>query len=202
MIFSSAGLTGNAIPVINYFGAGPEIVNSEITWTSTNASNQGGSVFGFTEGYGFSSNGSSSGVVTGLNDSTSAYGVADTMTFLLTHPVQAIGATINWDPDGGDNVIISAYNSSNVLLDSLSLNGPKGNIVTPNVFYGFEESSSDISSFKLTDGYVATIGDIYTGGNLVSAVPEPATWAMMLFGFGCVGWTMRSKRRQVSARIA
>jgi hypothetical protein len=30
----------------------------------------------------------------------------------------------------------------------------------------------------------------------VSAVPEPATWAMMLIGFGAVGFSMRSARRQ------
>lgn len=29
----------------------------------------------------------------------------------------------------------------------------------------------------------------------VSAVPEPATWAMMLFGFGAIGMTMRRRRR-------
>ena len=27
-----------------------------------------------------------------------------------------------------------------------------------------------------------------------SAVPEPATWAMMLFGFGAVGYSMRSRK--------
>jgi len=30
----------------------------------------------------------------------------------------------------------------------------------------------------------------------VPAVPEPGTWAMMLFGFGAMGVTMRSKRRR------
>lgn len=30
----------------------------------------------------------------------------------------------------------------------------------------------------------------------VAAVPEPSTWAMMLFGFGAVGGDMRSARRQ------
>ena len=32
----------------------------------------------------------------------------------------------------------------------------------------------------------------------LSAVPEPGTWAMMLMGFGLIGWRMR-RRRDVSA---
>jgi hypothetical protein len=28
----------------------------------------------------------------------------------------------------------------------------------------------------------------------VAAVPEPATWAMMLVGFGAIGFNMRRKR--------
>jgi hypothetical protein len=34
-----------------------------------------------------------------------------------------------------------------------------------------------------------------------SAVPEPATWAMMLGGFGMVGWAMRSARRKQKLRV-
>jgi len=28
----------------------------------------------------------------------------------------------------------------------------------------------------------------------VAAVPEPATWAMMLLGFGAIGFTMRRRK--------
>lgn len=35
-----------------------------------------------------------------------------------------------------------------------------------------------------------------------SAVPEPSTWAMMLFGFGAVGWGMRRARRQTLTQVA
>ena len=35
-----------------------------------------------------------------------------------------------------------------------------------------------------------------------AAVPEPATWAMMLFGFGAVGFAMRRRRRPVLAQLA
>jgi hypothetical protein len=34
-----------------------------------------------------------------------------------------------------------------------------------------------------------------------AAVPEPATWAMMLLGFGAVGFAMRRRRGQGEARI-
>lgn len=34
--------------------------------------------------------------------------------------------------------------------------------------------------------------------NAVAAVPEPSTWAMMLFGFGAVGWATRRRTRAVA----
>lgn len=36
-------------------------------------------------------------------------------------------------------------------------------------------------------------------GTGVQAVPEPATWAMLLTGFGAIGFAMRRKRHQVAA---
>lgn len=44
------------------------------------------------------------------------------------------------------------------------------------------------------------------GGNLTfipttSAVPEPATWAMMLFGFGAIGFGMRRRKGKEKLRV-
>lgn len=36
---------------------------------------------------------------------------------------------------------------------------------------------------------------LYTNGQPVGSVPEPATWAMMLLGFGGIGMAMRRQRR-------
>ena len=38
-----------------------------------------------------------------------------------------------------------------------------------------------------------------TGDRLTGAVPEPGTWAMMLIGFGAVGFTIRRQRRAALA---
>jgi hypothetical protein len=48
-----------------------------------------------------------------------------------------------------------------------------------------------------------TIGDIRQvrlgGVQLIPTVPEPATWAMMIAGFGGVGGMARQRRRLVKA---
>lgn len=50
-----------------------------------------------------------------------------------------------------------------------------------------------------TNGYLAVLpvlsGEILAQG----AVPEPASWAMMIFGFGAVGTSLRTVRRQRTA---
>jgi hypothetical protein len=44
--------------------------------------------------------------------------------------------------------------------------------------------------------YTAFIADPV---GVIAGVPEPATWAMMLLGFGAVGWTLRGSRRKQDA---
>jgi hypothetical protein len=36
---------------------------------------------------------------------------------------------------------------------------------------------------------------VTVGNDINAAVPEPATWAMFLLGFGAIGWTLRTQRR-------
>jgi hypothetical protein len=40
---------------------------------------------------------------------------------------------------------------------------------------------------------------ITAGSQVMSAVPEPTTWAMMLIGFGAVGYSMRRRSTTYSA---
>lgn len=47
-----------------------------------------------------------------------------------------------------------------------------------------------LSSYSVPNGFRVT------ATNTVSGVPEPATWAMMLLGFGAIGFGMRRKAKQ------
>jgi hypothetical protein len=49
---------------------------------------------------------------------------------------------------------------------------------------------------------MATGGDISGNGTFTPAVPEPATWALMLLGFGGIGMAMRRRRRPALAQVA
>ncbi len=46
------------------------------------------------------------------------------------------------------------------------------------------------------------INSVLVDGNAVSAVPEPAAWALMIVGFGIVGGALRYRRRSTSVAFA
>jgi hypothetical protein len=78
-----------------------------------------------------------------------------------------------------------------------NVEGPAGNV---SVFwlFNFGTEGADFITLDNTDGFSNAV--LYTTGN-PPAVPEPATWAMMLLGFGAAGTAMRRSRRR-TAQIA
>lgn len=71
--------------------------------------------------------------------------------------------------------------SDNFVLYQLASPSSSGTWNTFNIPYS--ESAHDLSHLVFF-------------GSAVSAVPEPATWAMMLFGFGAMGASLRRSRRR------
>lgn len=57
-------------------------------------------------------------------------------------------------------------------------------------------------SFDATTGVYASIRQVDFGGVTAGVVPEPATWAMMILGFGAVGFTLRASRRRLPVALA
>lgn len=82
---------------------------------------------------------------------------------------------------------------------------------TPNVGTCGATESFAISNVPIISGAPNEIsvsglsrGNGSYGGNatFIPAVPEPATWAMMLLGFGAIGFSMRRRRRPMLAQLA
>jgi hypothetical protein len=199
IVSSLPGGTVLSMPAVNYFGVGPQVFDGvDVTWSSTNASNQDGSVFGYTGGYGFAANGSWDGALgpmAGFNDSTeSTAGVADTMTFAFSTPVAGVGGFLNYAPGyaGSNGTVVSVYSPSSVLLESATLAFSTGGGIDTGQFVGFT-GVGKIGSLTLTDGYVGLV-NLTTSG-----VPEPSTWAMMLIGFAGLGFAGYRASRKTTA---
>ena len=67
------------------------------------------------------------------------------------------------------------------------------------VFYSVQGSEVITGIRFRTTGIAFEIDDIAgnAAGNPLPVVPEPATWAMMIAGFGLVGLSARSRRRKI-----
>ena len=99
---------------------------------------------------------------------------------------------------------------------ALELNGQQGGGGGPtNLSFEIKGAGTDLASFipvfdSVDNKNVYFSADIYSGttgatgpvGATLTAVPEPATWALMLFGLGAIGAGMRASRRSSTALAA
>ena len=81
------------------------------------------------------------------------------------------------------------------IIDSGIANGDQGDPRTNGRLTFFANPGVLITGLNLTSGANSLETDNY---GVTAAVPEPSTWAMMLFGFGAIGFGMRRSRRSNS----
>jgi len=125
---------------------------------------------------------------------------SDTTTFVTPDGFNLIGATLTSGPamTAAQDLIFGTLG----LLSGVTLNGHMFNLqvngtsefatldpipVTPGGTNTLVVSG--IAGQSGSGSYAGTL----TFGN-TAAVPEPATWAMMLFGLGGIGWALRRKK--------
>jgi hypothetical protein len=129
-------------------------------------------------------------------------------TFSLTfaNPLQAFLAEMNWERRAGSVVSFAAYDALGNELERAVLNNGTG-VPTSNLYpvggtYGFLRPTAEISRLDFSNGALGIrnllIAETVGGPGVV---PEPATWAMMIGGFGMVGGAMRSARRKQKVSV-
>jgi PEP-CTERM motif len=101
----------------------------------------------------------------------------------------------NYDPTLGDLLVDIAHSSSDAGLYS-SYEGSESGLAQR--VYSFDASGNGVVSSP-----TYAIATRFTTGEVVAgAVPEPATWALMLLGFGFVGGAMRTTKRRQFATVS
>ncbi|KTT72471.1 FxDxF family PEP-CTERM protein [Sphingomonas endophytica] len=106
-------------------------------------------------------------------------GQVSTISVTLAAGIKLLGLSINGGPDA-----TPVYNSAdNTYKASIPMTQSGANPQSLRVTYGVVQTGSYVGNVSWTR----------------NAVPEPATWALMILGFGVVGYAMR---RRPSVRIA
>ena len=188
LVTSIPGGTITAMPGYDFHVPSPQTFGPGIIWSATNASQENGALFGYIGGYGFAANGQwdlTIGPMAGLGYS---YAANDSMTFQFTTPVAGVGGFLNYVPFTSTPTTIAVYDSSMNLIETANLTFLTNGGADTGAFYGFVESSADISYFTLANNYIGITGLTTT----FDAVPLPT--ALLLFGPGLVGLAAIRKR--------
>lgn len=89
--------------------------------------------------------------------------------------------------------LISTFQIQSPTLGFTQLSGP-------DLFSGPASSPTfNLGTFNLSGGFLSGASTLtISRASVVAAVPEPATWTMMLLGFGAIGFSVRRRRSMVS----
>jgi hypothetical protein len=168
----SAFTTANSPTAYNFSFPNPDVVlGSSYT--------QGPATFGATNLIGYNDGYYGSGI--------SYLAAVDGSTLTVNTSASAIG------------FLFGSWNSEQTI--TYSVDGVTGTfdvpVKTDTAFLGFSDLSGPTTLTFSNNAELDTIGFL---ASAVTAVPEPSTWAMMLVGFGLIGFGRR--RRQTAMRLA
>ncbi len=214
LLVSSAALVGTpAYAIVNVCTGNNCVATSEnvLVNAATNVSTVTGSTQTTNVGVNFTSATDAllNGNANGQADVSSADGLLNGLTFSLADNATFASATFNLFPLPGNvaneatSVILSyfdpllgVYGSQSISTNGqnfLGISGDAGERFTSVTFIGNPSTTGIQDLRQLRLGGVAPA--------VTPSVPEPSTWAMMIFGFAAVGSAMR-RRRSTNPRVS
>lgn len=160
------------VPALDYSGAGPQALGSNITWSSDWA----GARFGHTGEYGLAGNGhwSAGGAYIALDAGGGA-----TMAFDFATPVSGFGGFFNHATRAGA-AVIATYDAGGALLERFTLALSTPGQIDAGAFYGFASDRADISRFTMSGAWI--VGKDFVVQD--APVPMPAPSSAWLLGLG------------------
>jgi choice-of-anchor A domain-containing protein len=101
-------------------------------------------------------------------------------------------ANMNFGSLDPSRVIFNFYDASQVIISNAAI---PGTILAPKAYVNL--SGINVSGTVIAKTFAGS-GNTVVGGTpfVLNAVPEPATWAMMIAGFGAIGGALRARRRR------
>jgi hypothetical protein len=127
---------------------------------------------------------------------------------------KALFPTLAGDPDGYDIFALSDLNTAlftgvlgGTTVDFTTLSGLSGGIggfalrgISPAAMLNPANPAAFVTGLEFASGGVVQLTQTPISIDIAGAVPEPATWAMMILGFGAIGTAVR--RRPLSPALA
>ena len=124
---------------------------------------------------------------------------------LITSGNSSIGSRTTIGQQFGLNIIVMGYDRPSVTLGAGTYYiGLQGVSSDRNVFLGFASAfsgaaTSNDGGVTWFDGYRTATGVAVSLSGSAAVVPEPASWAMLVAGFGLVGAVARRRRTALAA---
>jgi len=153
------------------------------------------------------------GNANGQADVSSTDGVLNSLTFMLQDGYSFGSATFNLFPVSGrsevkaDHVTIT-YFTPDAGWQTIGIKTNGQNFTGIYGTAGERFIGAGFASDPLTDGIgdfrQLRLGDVRSNASVIEqsgAVPEPATWAMLLIGFGLAGATLRTRKTSSGRRL-
>jgi choice-of-anchor C domain-containing protein len=129
--------------------------------------------------------------------------IEQTLTGLTAGTEYLVSFYVSGNPDNGQTpnpktATLTLGSSSNLVSYTLTAANNAGNMLWQQVSYSFVADNTGTALLRLASNSDDAYG-LAVDSFAISAVPEPATWGMMIVGFGIAGVAVRRRRSDRAA---